>query len=467
MAMITLEKDTADIIEQCTEFLGKSSRRYSKPLTRATNDLRRYSGNFWDDELRKQYRRGKKRTCLQLNNWNVMCNAIASPLSSSPWHTELKNKEGEFKQIQDAIDQLEAKSDVKTALLDAFRKAVLTGYGFLVISTDVDEYTGEPTIVVESVKHLQSVAMDPSCVTVSGIDAEEGAVVNFISLKRARRLYGEEVAPFDYPAAQPKLSLNGMEQWGCPEDQIAIVSYYVKEGDGVHFYKICGDKVVQDAFLPIKHIPIIRLAGNEIYNNENIDYNGLVQMTMSLELGANIAYSTLIERCGRSTKANYLINVDAIDGLERNYAQANDDDAAAVLWKGEELPYVRGIGTGKPAGFRQIFSGFEEQWNEPGIARATDLHPERIPAQGKSLLMIAGRRDLHWPAGQVTMAYGRRMQPYIRQGLFTGRIYPRCGHCLGVVPESVFRRPFSRPDRQQMTEMKESHLTALEWLNQL
>ncbi len=140
---------------------------------------------------------------------------------------------------------------------------------------------------------------------------------------------------------------------------------------------------------------------------------------------------------------------------------------SAVLWKGEELPYVRGIGTGKPAGFRQIFSGFEEQWNEPGIARATDLHPERIPAQGKPLLMMAGGKDLYWPAGQVTMAYGRRMQPYIRQGLFTGRIYPRCGHCLGVVPESVFRRPFSRPDRQQMTEMKESHLTALEWLNQL
>jgi hypothetical protein len=37
-------------------------------------------------------------------------------------------------------------------------------------------------------------------------------------------------------------------------------------------------------------------------------------------------------------KANYLINVDAIDGLERNYAQASDDDSAAVLWKGEHQP---------------------------------------------------------------------------------------------------------------------------------
>lgn len=329
--------ENKDIIEQCTAFLGKSSRRYSKPLSRAVNDLRRYSGDFWDEDMRKKYRRGKKRTCLQLNNWNVMCNAIASPLSASPWHVELKNQ-SEVKQIQDLIDQLEAKSDVKTALLDAFRKSVLTGYGFLVVSTDVDEYSGEPTIVVESVKHLQSVAMDPACVTVSGIDAEEGAVVNFIGLKKAKRLYGDDVAPFDYPNAQPRLSLNGMEQWGCPEDQIAIVSYYVKEADGVHFYKICGNIVVQDAFLPIKYIPIIRIAGNEIYDLENIDYNGLVQQTLSLELGANIAYSTLIERCGRSVKANYLVNVDAIDGLERNFAQASDDDSAAVLWKGEHQP---------------------------------------------------------------------------------------------------------------------------------
>lgn len=329
--------ENKDIIEQCTAFLGKSSRRYSKPLSRAVNDLRRYSGDFWDEDMRKKYRRGKKRTCLQLNNWNVMCNAIASPLSASPWHVELKNQ-NEVKAVQDLIDQLEAKSDVKTALLDAFRKSVLTGYGFLVVSTDIDEYSGEPTIVVESVKHLQSVAMDPACVTVSGIDAEEGAVVNFISLKKAKRLYGDDVAPFDYPNAQPRLNLNGMDQWGCPEDQIAIVSYYVKEADGVHFYKICGNIVVQDAFLPIKYIPIIRIAGNEIYDLENIDYNGLVQQTLSLELGANIAYSTLIERCSRSVKANYLINVDAIDGLERNFAQASDDDSAAVLWKGEHQP---------------------------------------------------------------------------------------------------------------------------------
>lgn len=334
-----MKKDEKDIIEQCTDFLRRSSKRYSSTLLRATKDLRRYSGGFWDDEYKRQYRKGKNRLYLSLNNWNVICNAISSPLSASPWHTELVNQEGELKQIQESIDQIEARNDVKTALMDAFRKDVLSGYGFGVVSTDIDEFTGEPTITLESVKHLQSVAMDPTCVTASGSDAEEGAIVNFISTKKAKRLYGEDVVPFDYPRSQPTLNINGLEQWGCPEDQVAIVSYYVKENDGVHYYRICGDVVVQHEILPIKFIPIIRFAGNEILEDQGqINYNGIIQQTMSLELGANIAYSTLIERCGRSVKASYLINVDAIDGVEKSYANSDSDDALAVLWKGEHQP---------------------------------------------------------------------------------------------------------------------------------
>ena len=327
-----------DIIEQCSAFLSKSSRRFASTLMRATKDLRRYSGNFWDDDFKKAYRSGKNRTYLSLNNWNVMCNAIASPMSASPWHTELKNKEGEYKDIQEFIDQLEARNDYKSAVNDAFRKAVLTGYGFLVISTDIDEFTGEPTIVVESVKNLQSVAMDPNCMTCNGSDAEEGAVINYIGVKKARRLYGDDIAPLDYPSSQPALSLNGMNQWAVQPDQLAIVSYYVKTDNGVMFYKICGNKIVQQAELPIKYVPIVRLAGNEIYEEKSINYNGIIQQTMHLELGANIAYSTLIERCGRSTKANYLINVDAVDGLEKYYANADSEDAMLVMWKGEHQP---------------------------------------------------------------------------------------------------------------------------------
>lgn len=335
------------IIQECADFLERSSARYSTTLLRASKDLIRYSGGFWDDDMKK-YRTGRNRIYLSLNNWNVLCNAIASPLSASPWHTELKDRTKEFKAIQEAIDALEADNDVKSALIDAFRKCVLTGYGFMVVSTDVDEFTGEPSIVLESVKQLQSVAMDPAITTVSGSDAEEGALVNYIGVKKARRLYGDDVAPFDYPRTSTIINFGNMQQWGCPADQVAVVSYYVKENDGVHFYKIVGDKVVHDAVLPIKYIPIIRLAGNEIFEKDQINYDGIIRQTLDLELGANQAYSTLIERCGRSVKASYLSHVKAFDGLEKQVQACDKEDAMAVYWKGdiEPKPLVEQFQTG-------------------------------------------------------------------------------------------------------------------------
>lgn len=327
------------IINECNEFLQKSNNRYSDEMNKAVNNLRRYSGKFWDDDYTRTYRKGKNRLALSLNNWNVIVNAIASPISNSPYHIELSNKNA-YEDLQERIDLVEHENDNKSAVVDAFRKAVLTGYGFIVISTEADR-NGDVKIVLESVKHINSVALDPAINTVDGSDAEEGAIVNYISTRKARRLYGEDVIPFDFPNTQPLVNLNGLSQWTVPPDSVAIVSYYVKNEDGtVNFYKICGNKVVQNVVLPISIIPIIRFAGNEIYSNDSINYSGIIDQTLALELGANIAYSTLIERCGRSVKPNVMAHVDAIDGLEKNLAALNDDDSMAYLWKGEHQPVI-------------------------------------------------------------------------------------------------------------------------------
>lgn len=338
-----------EIIEACNRFLSRSDARYNATITRALEDLRIYSGDFWNDNFKKKYRRNKNRLNLSLNNWNVLCNAIASPVSNSPWHTELCDKTNGLEDVQTVIDDVEADTDSKSAMIDAFRKACLTGYGYMVVTTVADEFTGTPRIVIESANRINAVAFDPSVATVDGSDAEEGAILNFIPTKKAKRLYGEDVVPYTYPDTPCFINIGDFKQWRMPEDSVAMISYYVKNSSGfVDMYKICGDKVVEHYELPIKYIPIVRIAGNEIYNNGDIDYNGIVQQTMSLELGANIAYSTLIERCGRSPKANYMVHVDAIDGLEQNMARCNEDDSVAVLWKGEHqpVPLTEGFQTG-------------------------------------------------------------------------------------------------------------------------
>jgi hypothetical protein len=264
-----------------------------------------------------------------------MVNAIASPISNSPWHVELTDNN--MSEIQESIDQIESDSDTKSAIIDAFRKAVLTGYGYLIATTVEDELTGEPKIIVESATHIDAIAVDPSCSTSDCSDAEEGAVINYISLRKAKRLYGNDIVPMAYPDVECSIAFSQFDQWEIPEDSVAVISYFTKNEQGfVDLYKIVGDKVVQQIALPIKYIPILRIAGNEIFERNQINYNGIVQQTLSLELGANIAYSTMVDRVGRSAKANYMINVDAL--LPKNMAAVNEDDTVAVLWKGEHQP---------------------------------------------------------------------------------------------------------------------------------
>lgn len=333
-----------NILEQCNAFLVKSDNRYSTTIRRAVDDLRMYSGDFWNSNNIKKYKRGK-RTNLTLNNWNPMCNAIASPISNSPWHVELT--ENNMSMIQEAIDKFEGDADTKAAIIDAFRKEILCGYGFLVPTTVQDEFTGETKIIIESAKHIDSIAMDPGCSTADGSDAEEGAIINYIPLRKAKRMYGSDVVPISYPDISCIINFSQFEQWDIPDDSVAVISYYVKNEEGtVDLHKIVGDKVIQTLRLPIKFIPIIRLAGNEIYESNQINYNGIIQQTLSLELGANIAYSTMIERVGRSAKANYMVNVDAL--MPKNMAEVSEDDTVAVLWKGEHqpVPLVESFQTG-------------------------------------------------------------------------------------------------------------------------
>jgi len=140
-----------------------------------------------------------------------------------------------------------------------------------------------------------------------------------------------------YPDVECSIAFSQFDQWEIPEDSVAVISYFTKNEQGyVDLYKIVGDKVVQQIALPIRYIPILRIAGNEIFERNQINYNGIVQQTLSLELGANIAYSTMVDRVGRSAKANYMINVDAL--LPKNMAAVNEDDTVAVLWKGEHQP---------------------------------------------------------------------------------------------------------------------------------
>lgn len=330
-----------DIIQQCLDFLKRSSAKYSQEITRQVRALECFSGNFWDDNTKKTYRRANsKKLCLEFSDWPVLANAISSPFSESPWHVQLISREGFNEELQDKINMIEQDNDYKSVSKSSFHRGVVCGSGIAVVTTDIDIVTGEPKVLLEFVQRQDSVALDPDILTVDGSDAEEGAIVNFISINKAKRLYGEDVLPFDYPNALPRMNFTGISQWTNEENKVQEVSYYKKNEKGtVTYYKICGNKVIEEIELPIKYIPIIRFAGYSNYGSDGIEYTGIVDKTYSLQLGLNIAYSTLMERANRSIKANLIASTDSVEGLDQYYKKMSDDDGLMILYnKGTTAP---------------------------------------------------------------------------------------------------------------------------------
>ena len=331
--------DENEIIAECQEFLTKSNTRYSADIVKQINDLECFNGHFWDDKLIKRYGRGRKKFNLHFSDWSVLANAIVSPYSNSPWHIQLNDTRDQFEQVQELINQLEGEEEIKFELKKALNRAVVCGSGYVVVTTDLDEVTGQPKIVAEFVQRQGSVALDPMCDKIDGSDAEEGAIVNYISCGKAKRLYGDDIVPYDYPNAMPKLNFTGLEQWPVLADKVQVVSYYKKNNSGnVDYYKICGNKVLEHFELPIKYIPIIRFSGYEKYNSDGIRYGGIVDKTWNLQLGLNIAYSTLMERANRSIKANIIMSTEAGKNLNEYYQKKEDEDGSVIMFNEGATP---------------------------------------------------------------------------------------------------------------------------------
>lgn len=322
------EKQT-EIINKVKEFLTKSSEHYSTLIQRKKRDMEIASGNFWtDDVIESTDRTG--RLCKSFSMYSKYCNAIISPFNKSPYHADIEDPNGNYKGIQEQIDKIENQSDFKFIIQQALKHACLQGTGFFVLSTDNNK------IVPEVIRDVSQVALDPGIQELSGADAEEGAIINIIPLKKAKRLYGDDITIRD----DQYLLSNFGNQWTWGSDMIPVVSYYKMNDKGtVNYYKLCGNKVIIDAVeIPISRIPIFRICFNEIIRNNRVDYNGIVDMTADLQFGMNLGYSTLLERANRSPKANFMMPAKAMDGLDEFYKRLHTKESLVCLYNGDVAP---------------------------------------------------------------------------------------------------------------------------------
>jgi len=327
----------SEVIEKACSFMSDSASYYKTQRVRMQRDWEAYSGNFWDDNTIKEWHR-EKRPCQVWNVNRVFVNAISSPFSSSPYHIQLENRSSkEIEDLQKAIDDFEGRNDSKNAIIESISNAAVCGEGYLTISI-IDEADDTQRIELEVIDDPSCVAMDPACNTTSGEDAEMGAIVNLINLNKAKRLYGDDVVGVGFPAVLPPICNTGMTTLST--DKIPLVFFYYKDDDGkVCFAKICGNKVLKHSKMPYSIIPIFRFTGYKSKDAAHkTEYIGVVRATWGLQVGANIGYSTLMERMNRNPKGSFLMPVGAVENLEKYYQMCGSDESLLYLYNGNIPP---------------------------------------------------------------------------------------------------------------------------------
>lgn len=332
--------DNSEIVKSAYDFLQRSSDAYSSDMVRVREDLEFFGGSQWGTSLVGELQR-KKRINRTFSELSKYVNAIVSPASKSPFHPRLvKDAPGidpkRLESLQMAMDSVVNRNDFKANLREGVRNSVVTGCGVLVLST-VQGKNGETEIIIENVDDVSTVAFDPCCSEFDMSDATEGAIVRHINRRRIAVDF-PELESNDWDACS-RIVLPS--QWGCPKDCIPLISYYRldEESKTVNFYKIVGDTVVDTGVLYTSRIPLYKVTGEKVYRSNRFTSVGIVEKVKDLQIGENLAYSTLIERMNRSVKAGYICTFEAIDGLEDNISKLSDGDVPLFLYKkGEERP---------------------------------------------------------------------------------------------------------------------------------
>ena len=354
-----MPEEDEDIIKKCRDFLKRASDRWCSDIDDQELALEVAGGNFWGvGENKKRWAILDKEgndliPTIPYNNISPQVNAIASPFSRSPFHVNLvdRTEENGGKVIQEAISKIESSNNAKNVYQRAFTRGVTCAAGYVVVGTSLADGKVVPSI--EFIADQKQVAIDPDCIDPSGCDAEEGAIISYISVTKAKREYGEDIVPMDYPSGQPQMSFVGIKAWQDKTDKVQLVRYFRKvtkefpapdaqpgmppktvKRTFVRMHTICGEREVRKPVdLMTDIIPIVRFAGYTDYSSEYGQvYVGYVQKMMPQIEQMSLALTMQALRMRRCSNVRGVVGKSATEGCEEYFTDFEKGSAMWLTW---------------------------------------------------------------------------------------------------------------------------------------
>lgn len=421
-----------DILREARERARKATDAWSYNYDEAKKDISFLAGSQWN-EREKTIREQEGRPALVLNQLPKFVDqvlgdqrqnrpAISVHPANTGASTKVKSQNGKEYTLAEVyeglIRNIEYTSFAEAAYDTAFQHAVESGFGWLRVYTDyscVDSF--EQDIKIKPVRDRFSVLIDPRATEVDASDMNWALVTELMSK-----------AEFDkrYPDAMVG-ELNSDNGWWLQDDSVRVCEYFTREpitrevlllSDGktvyrdevkdvldemqqqgitvkrsrkVKTYKVVWRKITAWEVLegPTEWvgdtIPLVPVWGKSLIVNGQPIYNGLIRHAKDAQRMHNYWLTTVTERIALAPKAPFIGPVEAFEGLENYWNDANRKNFAYLPYNGQIAPARTAPAPMPAAELQMAMQGIEEIKNTIGMFDAS-LGQKSNEQSGRAIL---------------------------------------------------------------------------------
>lgn len=343
-----MDENKMDIIQDFKKFASDASAYFHDEIVRIKAD-REFAGGTQFNE-NDETNRGVGRAEVPYNFISNYVNAIVNPFKKSPYAINVTAKTDEVKPmaraLQKKIKDIESVSNAKFAVHNALKDAVIAGYGYAYVTTDIDDIDEDASVDIRIYPILDAtmVIPDPDSKEIDGSDSEQMAIIEYIKIARAKQMFGEEVVG-DLRYRAPFVGDFG-ETWRAPDGSLALVTYFKRkrttipgrEGKKVtvEFFKMIGDDIVDQGEIDCPYIPIVSFKGEDKFRKGKKINTGIVDKAKFAQKQINYAQSQLRERLAKVPKNQFIADKMAIEGNEEYYENMDKSFNPLLLYNSKD-----------------------------------------------------------------------------------------------------------------------------------
>lgn len=319
-----------DTLERLKKFLKDFDAKCGKDIVRMRKDRAFACGDQWNEYVPTESGRPE----AVFNIIDNFANAILNPFLSKPFdisYTQVDNTSTPVEKINLWAKELQNEWQTKNAIETGLDAAIKCGRGFFYATN-----TEEKKAAIFAVDDPTMVMFDPNSTEINGSDAEQVAVVEYISKTKAKSKYSEyydedvrgDFSPYlgdNYRPQEDSCSLVHYYemQWGKIEEVDENGNKVEKEYKYILYTKFLDGVIVSQQQLPLKHIPVVPICGSRTWLDKHRTFVGITHKLKYPQMVINYAVRQLMERLARTPKSQIIIGKTALQGNEKYYENAD------------------------------------------------------------------------------------------------------------------------------------------------